>query len=91
MFTTYGAPLDMVDDVCLHAGPINCFSCLGLHFSIPWYVLWSSARVLLKNLGDADSVSLQENTSPNGQLVPGTTEVMGDPNDLEVVGPSPEG
>ena len=36
-------------------------------------------------------VSLQENTRPNGQLVLGTPEVMGNPQDLpQVVGLSPE-
>ena len=43
-------------------------------------------------MGDTDSVSLQENISLDGQLIPGAAEVLGNPWDLlEVVRPSTEG
>ena len=42
--------------------------------------------------GDANVISLQENTSLKGQLIPGTAEVLGNPQDQpEVVRLSPEG
>ena len=35
MFGAYGAPLDIVNDVCIDARPIHCLSGLRLHFLNP--------------------------------------------------------
>ena len=93
MFGAYRAPLDVVYDICIDDGPVNCLSGLGPHFLHPLVHAVEVSKGPVEELrGDGNFVFLQENTSLNGQLIPGATEVMGNPQDLhEVVRSSPEG
>ena len=89
----YGAPVYIVRDVSINAGPIHCFSSLCLHLLHPLVGFMKVSKGAVKVFwGNADFTSLQENTGLKGQLVLGTPEVSGDPLYLfKVVRLSPKG
>ena len=93
MLGAYGAPFDIIDDICINVGPVNCLTGLGLHLLYPLVCTVEVSEGSVKEHGGyVDFISLQENTDLNGQLVPGAPEMMGDPQDLlKVVRPSPKG
>ena len=93
MFSADRASLDIVNNICIYAGPVHCFSGLGLHFlhSLVHAVEVSKGPVEALR-GDAYLVSLQQDTILNGDFIPGAPEVSGDPWDLlEVVRPPSKG
>ena len=60
MLSTYGAPFDVINDVSIDSGPIDCLSCLCLHLLHSLVCAVESARLWSRrDLGDAASVSLQ--------------------------------
>ena len=70
MLSTYGTPSDIIDNVSIDARPIDCLSCLCLYLLFPLVCAVEVSRGTVKEVGrDAVSVSLQENTSLNGQLI----------------------
>ena len=92
VFGVYRVPPDIVDYICIDARPVNCLSGMELPFFYPLVCIMEVSEGMVKEVGGSDLISLQENTSLNGQLILGTPEVMGNFWDvLEVVGPSPEG
>ena len=93
MFCIYVAPSDVIGDVSINAGPINCLYCLCLHLLHPLLCSVEVSKGMVKEFwGDADFVSLQKNTSLSGQLILGAPQVSGDLWDLlEAVRLSPEG
>ena len=78
MFSAYVASFDIVSDISIDAGPVNYLFCLCLHLFYPLVCAMDVSEGTVEEFGGTHSVSLQENTNLNGQLILGAPEVVGD-------------
>ena len=86
-----GELTDVICNVCIDAGPINCLSCMCLHLLHP---LMGSLQIgegtVEEFWGNTDLASLEEEAGLYGQFLPGTPEVSDNPWDLlPAIQPSP--
>ena len=76
------ASLNIVKNICIYAGPVHCFSGLGLHFLHSLVHAVEVSKGPVEELrGDAYLVSLQQDTVLNGEFIPGAPEVLSNPQD----------
>ena len=57
MFSAYWESLDVIDNVCMHAGPVNCLSCLALHLLHPQVYTMEVSKGPVKELGRVQTQS----------------------------------
>ena len=81
-----GALMDVVYYVCIDAGPVDCLSCLCLHFLHPLVGSMQVTKGTFKEFwGNKDRAFLEEEACLYGQLILGAPDVSGDPQDLLLV------
>ena len=87
-----GALADVIDYICINARPAHCLSCLCLHLNyLLVHPMQASKGAVQYFLGNTNAGSLEE-TSFYGQLISGSPEVSGDPQDLlAAIWPTPYG